>query len=90
MPGENWRQEAEKQDVDTQQMKARLTDDILKGNTLPVLRRIRAADYGLDIDIIRQVLKGLYTAGVLEADKRNSYKLAGSLRNEIMGSSESE
>ena len=50
--------DSEKRDVDTQQMKARLTDDILKGNTLPVLRRIRAADYGLDIDVIRQVLMG--------------------------------
>ena len=82
--------DGENQGVETQQMKARLTDDILKGSTLPVLRRIKAADYGLGIDVIRQVLKGLYTAGVLEADKRNSYKLARSLRNEIMGSSESE
>ena len=81
---------SEKQDVDTQQMKARLTDDILKGNTLPVLRRIRAADYGLDIDVIRQVLKGLYTAGVLEADKRNSYKLAGSVQDQIKESPESK
>jgi|GEM_PF-1974723 len=61
-------------------MKARLTNDILKGNIPSVLRRIRAADYGLSIDVIRQVLKGSYAAWVLEADKRNSYKLASSLR----------
>ena len=71
-------------------MKARLTDGILKGNTLPVLCRIRAADYGLDIEVIRQVLKGLYAAGVLEAGKRNSYKLAGSLQNQIKESPESK
>jgi len=55
-----------------------------------VLPRIKAADYGLGIDVIRQVLKGLYTAGVLEADKRNSYKLAGFLQNQIKGSPEPE
>lgn len=77
--------DSEKQDVETQQMKARLTDDILKGNTPSVLRRIKAADYGLGLDVVRQVLKGLYTAGALETDKRNSYKLAGSLRREITG-----
>ena len=82
--------DSERQDVETQQMKARLTDDILKGNTPPVLRRIRAADYGLGIDVIRQVLKGLYAVGVLEADKRNSYKLAGPLQNKIKEQSESE
>lgn len=75
--------DSEKQGVETQQMKARLTDDILKGNTLPVLRRIKAADYGLGVDVIRQVLKGLYTAGALETDKRNSYKLAEFLRKEF-------
>ena len=82
--------DVERQDIEIQQMKARLTDDILKGSTPPVLRRIKAADYGLGIDVIRQVLKGLYTAGVLEADKCNSYKLAGSLQNETKRSSESE
>ncbi|WP_427979223.1 hypothetical protein, partial [Agarivorans sp.] len=76
--------DGENNDVETQQMKARLIYDILKGNTPPVLRRIKAADYGLGIDVIRQILKGLYTVGVLETDKRNSYKLAGSLRNELM------
>ena len=78
----------ENQDVVTRCVKARLANDILKGNVPPVLRRIRAADYGLDIDVIRQVLKGLYDAGVLEADKRNSYKLVGSLQNQIRELSE--
>ena len=82
--------DGEKQDVETQKMKAQLTDDILKGNTPPVLRRIKAADYGLGIDVIREVLKGLYAAGVLEGDKRNSYKLAVSLQNQIKASPGSE
>lgn len=81
---------SEKQDVERQQMKARLIDDILKGSTLPVLRRIKAADYGLGVDVIRQVLKGLYTAGALETDKRNSYKLAEFLRKDITGPPVSE
>tara|TARA_B110000444_G_scaffold245325_1_gene265658 strand:+ start:1468 stop:1698 length:231 start_codon:yes stop_codon:yes gene_type:complete len=33
--------DGENQDAETQQMKARLTDDILKGSTPPVLRRIK-------------------------------------------------
>lgn len=82
--------DSERQDVEAQQMKARLTDDIIKGNTPPVLRKILAADYGLGIDVIRQVLRGLYAAGILEADKRNSYKLAGPLQNTYKRPSGSE
>jgi len=62
-------------EAEIQQSIAQLTNDILLGRVQPVLRKIRAARYGLDIDIIRQVLRGLHSAGVLEADKRNSYKL---------------
>ncbi|WP_159931082.1 hypothetical protein [Oceanicoccus sp. KOV_DT_Chl] len=79
--GESQAFDSEKQALGSEQMKAQLTDDIIKGNISPVLRRIKSANYGLDIDAVRQVLKGLYTAGVLEADKRNSYKLAGYFQN---------
>ena len=71
---------SEVQDVKIQQTIAQLTEDILKGRTLPVLRRIRAAGYALEIDVIRQVLSGLYDVGILEADKRNSYKLSESIQ----------
>ena len=63
-----------------QQTIAQLTEDILKGRTPPVIRRIRAAGYALDVDAIRQVLNGLYEVGILEADKRNSYKLSESIQ----------
>jgi hypothetical protein len=67
--------------IEKQQAIARLTADILKGHIVPVLRKIKVAKYGLNIDDIRQVLKGLFAIGVLENDKRNSYKLAESLQN---------
>lgn len=40
-------------------------------------------DYGLDINVVREVLRGIYTVGALEADKHNSYKLAALLKNKI-------
>lgn len=40
-------------------------------------------DCGLDINVVREVLKGIYTVGALEADKHNSYKLAAPLKNKI-------
>jgi hypothetical protein len=75
--------DSERQDVETQQIKAQLACDILKGDIPPVLRRIRAAGYGLNIDAIKHVLEGLYAIGVLEAGSRNSYTLAGALQNQI-------
>ncbi|WP_339672426.1 hypothetical protein [Dasania marina] len=76
-PGENsLAADTENGDIEKQQAIARLTADILKGHIAPVLRKIKAADYRLNIDVIRQVLKGLHALGVLEDDKRNSYKLA--------------
>lgn len=53
----------------------KLTRDIVKGEVRPVVRKIKAAQYGLNIDEIRQVLRNLYLAGLIEKDLRNSYKL---------------
>ncbi|MEE8058262.1 MAG: hypothetical protein V3T17_10565 [Pseudomonadales bacterium] len=53
-----------------------LSRDIINGTTPPVLRKIRAAHYGLDIDVIRSILNNLYLAGVLDTDKRKSFKLS--------------
>ena len=52
-----------------------LSNDIIRGQIQPVIRRIKAAQYELDIDEIRQVLANLYMAGLIEKDARNSYKL---------------
>ena len=52
-----------------------LSNDIIRGQVQPVIRRIKAAQYELDIDEIRQVLINLYMAGLIEKDARNSYKL---------------
>ena len=53
-----------------------LSNDIIRGQVQPVIRRIKAAQYELDIDEIRQVLINLYMVGLIEKDARNSYKLA--------------
>ena len=63
------------ENVEERQAVAQLTEDILKGKMPPVLRKIKAAHYGLDIDAIRRILKSLRSVGILEDDKRNSYKL---------------
>lgn len=52
-----------------------LMTDIMTGEMPPVLRKIQAAKYGIEIDITRNLLKKLHNAGMLERDKRNSYKL---------------
>jgi hypothetical protein len=52
-----------------------LSNDIIRGQMQPVIRKIKAAQYELDIDEIRQVLMNLYLAGLIEKDARNSYKL---------------
>ena len=52
-----------------------LSNDIIRGQIQPVIRKIKAAQYELDIDEIRQVLMNLYLAGLIEKDARNSYKL---------------
>ena len=49
-----------------------LSTDILNGKIPPVIRKIRAANYGLNLDEIRQVLKGLWEAGLLEM---NGYRI---------------
>ena len=52
-----------------------LSNDIIRGQIQPVIRKIKAAQYELDIDEIRQVLMNLYLAGLIDKDARNSYKL---------------
>lgn len=52
-----------------------LSNDIVLGKVQPVIRKIRAAQYELDIAEIRQVLMNLYLAGLIEKDTRKSYKL---------------
>lgn len=54
----------------------RLVSDILSGKIQPVLRKIQSAKYGIEINHTRKLLKNLYEAGILEKDKRNSFKLA--------------
>ena len=63
------------ENVEERQAVAQLTEDILKGKIPPVLRKIKAAHYGLDNDAIRRILKSLPSVGILEDDKRNRYKL---------------
>lgn len=63
------------ENVEERQAVAQLTEDILKGKMPPVLRKIKATHYGLDIDAIRRTLKSLRSVGILDDDKRNSYKL---------------
>ena len=52
-----------------------LSNDIIRGQIQPVIRKIKAAQYELDMDAIRQVLMHLYLAGLIDKDARNSYKL---------------
>lgn len=53
----------------------KLSSDILNGDTQPVVRRIRAAQYGLDLHEIKTVLANLYQTGLIDKDARKSYKL---------------
>jgi len=62
-------------DVEVKPKTIQLTNDILQGRIPPVLRKIKAAHYDLNLDVIRQVLKSLFDVGILEQDKRNSYKI---------------
>ena len=55
---------------------AQLTFDILNGKIRPVLRVIKGVDYGLSLDQIRALLRDLHSAGILDSDIRNSYKLS--------------
>ena len=52
-----------------------LSNDIIRGQIQPVIRKIKAAQYELDMDAIRQVLMHLYLAGLIDKGARNSYKL---------------
>jgi hypothetical protein len=68
-------------EVEVKQKVAQLTSDILQDRIPPVLRKIKAAHYDLDLDVVRQVLRNLYDSGILEQDKRNSYKLGDQFQN---------
>ena len=63
-------------DEEYRQKLAQLTFDIINGKIRPVLRVIKNADYGLNLDQIRAVLSDLHSAGILDTDIRNSYKLS--------------
>ena len=62
-----------------QQAVIRLICDILSGKSSPVFRKIRESKYGLDVSVIRQVLRNLHAVGILKEGKRNSYELATEL-----------
>ena len=68
-------------EIEVKQKVAQLTSDILQGRIPPVLRKIKAAHYDLDLDVVRQVLRNLFDSGILEQDKRNSYKLGDQFQN---------
>lgn len=70
-------------DIEVKQRVAQLTSDILQSRIPPVLRRIKAAHYDLDLDVVRQVLRSLFDSGILEQDKRNSYKLGDQFQNTV-------
>ena len=63
------------EDFEHREKLLKLSSDILGSNIQPVLRKIKAAQYGLDLDEIKQVLISLYQAGLIEKDARKSYKL---------------
>jgi len=52
-----------------------LIDDIRTGKIEPVVRKIRSSQYGLGVILINRLLKDLLDLGMIERDKRNSYKL---------------
>ena len=68
-------------EIEVKQKVAQLTSDILQGRIPPVLRKIKAAHYDLDLDVVRHVLRNLLDSGILEQDKRNSYKLRDQFQN---------
>lgn len=53
----------------------KLSGDILSGNIQPVLRKIKVAQYGLNIEEIRHVLTSLYQTGLIDKDARKSYRM---------------
>ena len=69
-------------EIKVKQKVAQLTSDILQGRIPPVLRKIKAAHYDLDLDVVRHELRNLLDSGILEQDKRNSYKLGNKFRAE--------
>ncbi len=68
-------------EIEVKKKVVQLTSDILQGRIPPVLRKIKAAHYDLDLDVVRQVLRNLLDSGILEQDKRNSYKLGDQFQN---------
>lgn len=68
-------------EIEVKKKVAQLTSDILQGRIPPVLRKIKAAHYDLDLDVVRQALRNLLDSGILEQDKRNSYKLGDQFQN---------
>ena len=63
------------EDFERREKVVKLSSDILNSNVEPVLRKIKAAQYGLDLHEIKQVLTALYQTGLIDKDARKSYKL---------------
>ena len=63
------------EDFERREKVVKLSSDILNSNIEPVLRKIKAAQYGLDLHEIKQVLTALYQTGLIDKDARKSYKL---------------
>lgn len=76
MAAESFIQNADQLDLQAQQAVIRLICDILSGRAEPVFRKLRLAKYGLDLSVIKQVLKNLHAIGLLKDGKRNGYKVA--------------
>ena len=55
---------------------AQLVRDIVRGRIEPVVRKIVAARYGINLALIRETLDDLKRQGILDDDIRNSYKLS--------------
>ena len=76
MAAESFTQNADQLDLQAQQAVIRLIYDILSGRVEPGFRKLRLAKYGLDLSVIKQVLKNLHAIGLLKDGKRNGYKVA--------------
>lgn len=61
--------------VENQDKMKGLVRDILSGKTPPILRKIKYQRYGVSVEEVRRLLSFLHYTGLLEKDKRNSYKL---------------
>ena len=78
----NRQQESKHVEKERKKSMAKLERDILDGKVAPVIRQILSAKYGLGIQSIQAVLYQLLEAGLIEQDKKNSYRLKAQCSNE--------